>query len=287
MAIKGLLIIGEAINDSIPSTRKLYDAGDMGGILGLARMQDEGGADYIDVNVGRRPPSQMADVVRRVQDVTSKPLSIDTPDAELAKAGLGAYDPARAGGKAPVLNSISPMRKEMLGLLGIRRFMPVLLVSERAEGGGFKPNRTAEDTFATAREMLTAARRSGLGNEQCIIDPGIAPIGGDLEGNLKRLLGALRMIRDDSEFGGVHVSVGLSNFTHMLPAKRAGGSPVRSALESAFLTLAMPFGLDMVIGSVKRKYELLPPDHPAMACIRDVLSLEGYDAVERVMEFYN
>ena len=52
MAIKGLTIIGETINDSVPSTNKLFEADDIDGLLELARMQDEKGAAYIDVNVG-------------------------------------------------------------------------------------------------------------------------------------------------------------------------------------------------------------------------------------------
>ncbi len=67
-------------------------------------------------------------------------------------------------------------------------------------------------------------------NADCIIDPGIAPIGSDSEGNLHRLIAALELIRKDSDFAGVHVSVGLSNFTVMLPAKRADGSPGQRAL---------------------------------------------------------
>ena len=54
---------------------------------------------YIDVNVGPRSPEFMADLVRKIQQVTAKPLSIDTPDPEIARAGLEAYDPARAGGQ--------------------------------------------------------------------------------------------------------------------------------------------------------------------------------------------
>jgi len=96
----------------------------------------------------------------------------------------------------------------------------------------------------------------------------------------------LEMIRDDAELAGVHLSVGLSNFTVMLPPKRADGSPVKGPLESAFLTKAMPLGLDMVIGSVKRKYELLPPDHPAMECLEDCLKLSGFEVIMRVREFY-
>ena len=104
---------------------------------------------------------------------------------------------------------------------------------------------------------------------------------------MHRLIGALEMMHDDAFFDGVHVSVGLSNFTVMLPPKRADGSPVKGPLESAFLTKAMPLGLDTVIGSVKRKYNLLDADHPAMECLEDCLKARGFDVLMRVREFYS
>ena len=107
MPLEGLTIIGESINDSVPSTKKLFDANDIPGILNLAKTQDEGGAAYIDVNVGPRSPEFMAEMVAKIQQVTAKPLSIDTPDPAIAKAGLEAYNLDRAGGKKPVINSIS------------------------------------------------------------------------------------------------------------------------------------------------------------------------------------
>jgi hypothetical protein len=42
----------------------------------------------------------------------------------------------------------------------------------------------------------------------------------------------------------------------------------------------------MVIGSVKRKYEKLAPEHPAMACLNECLKLQGFDVLMRVREFY-
>ena len=72
MPIEGLRIIGESINDSVPSTHELLEAGDMAGLVELARLQDERGAAYIDVNVGSRSPELMAELVRRIQDVTAK-----------------------------------------------------------------------------------------------------------------------------------------------------------------------------------------------------------------------
>lgn len=288
MAIEGLTIIGESINDSVPSTKKLFDAGDIDGVLELARSQDEGGAAYIDVNVGSRPAEFMADLVRRIQQVTSKPLSIDTPDAELARAALEAYDPAKAGGQRPVLNSISALRAEMFDLYRVQPFMPILLISEQEVDGRRAACRTAEETHQAARRLVAMflERCPGVTPQDCILDPGIAPIGSDTEGNLHRLVGALERMRDDAALAGAHRSVGLSNFTVMLPSKRADGSPVKGPLESAFLTIAMPLGLDMIIGSVKRRYERLDESHPAMVCLRDCLKASGFEVLMRVRQFY-
>jgi cobalamin-dependent methionine synthase I len=290
MAIPGLTIIGESINDSVPSTKKLFDENDAAGLLELARSQDEKGAAWIDVNVGLRPPEFMADLVRRIQTVTAKPLSIDTPDPAIAEAALRAYDPARAGGRKPVLNSVSPLRLAMFDLYKVRPFLPILMSSERYEPGAGcgNANRTAGETRDTARALLEEARRRlpGFTNDQAIVDPGIAPVGTDCEGQLKRVLESLALIHADPFFAGVHMSVGLSNFTVMLPSKTKDGSPVKGPLESAFLTLAMPRGLDMIIGSTARKYEILAAGHPALACLEDILRLEGVETLLRLKEFY-
>ncbi|MGD0782801.1 MAG: dihydropteroate synthase [Candidatus Aminicenantales bacterium] len=289
MPIPGLTIIGESINDSVPSTKKLFDANDIPGLLDLAKSQEEKGAAYLDVNVGARSPEFMTGMVLAVQRVTALPLSIDTPDPALARAGLMAFDPAKAGGRMPVLNSISPLRTGFFDLAAIRPFKPILMACERMEDGEGRPNRTAEETWRTAKVLLAEARRRipGFTNDQAIVDPGIAPVGSDHEGQLKRVLESLALLHGDPDFAGAHVSVGLSNFTVMLPSKRADGSPVKGPLESAFLTLAMPLGLDTIIGSTVRKYEILPDGHPALACLEDILRLEGFDTLMRVKEFYS
>ena len=288
MAIEGLMIIGESINDSVPSTNKLFESGDIDGLLELARFQDERDAAFIDINIGPRSPEFMAELVARIQGVTAKPLAIDTPDPEIAKAGLEAYDPARAGGAKPILNSVSPLRLEMFDLHAVRPFRPVLLISEQMVDGRSGPCHTADETYQAAKHLADQARAGGrnIPNEDLIFDPGIAPVGSDAEGNLKRLVTAVKMIHDDPDLAGVHFSVGLSNFTVMLPPKCADGSPVKSPLESAFLTKTMPLGLDMVVGSVKRNYRLLEPDHPAMLCLEDVLKADGFDGIMRVRDFY-
>jgi cobalamin-dependent methionine synthase I len=288
MPVAGLKIIGESINDSVPSTKKLYEANDLEGLKALAKLQDEKGASFIDVNVGQRSPEFMAEMVRMVQSVTSKPLSIDTPDPVIAEAGLRAYDPKRAGGAMPILNSISALRMNMLDLYKIQPFMPIVIISERVENGVSRPNRTAQDVYETGKQMLDLLKNGPyrIQDHQCIFDPGIAPIGSDTEGYTRNLIESLRLMKNDPAFARCHRSVGLSNFTVMLPSKRPDGSPVKGPLESAFLTRAMPLGLDMIIGSVSRNYQILADDHPAMKCFDDVVKLEGYDRIMRVQEFY-
>ncbi len=288
MAIDGLQIIGETINDSVPSTKKLFDSSDVDGLLALARFQDERGAAYIDVNVGARPPEFMAELVGKIQGVTAKPLSIDTPDPEIARAGLEAYDQGRAGGEKPILNSVTSLRAGMFDLYATQPFKAILLISEHVVEGQSRPCHTAEETFQAAKDLVGTFRQRGHGvtNDDCVLDPGIAPIGSDAQGNIHRLIAAMEMVHADADLAGVHASVGLSNFTVMLPPKCADGSPVKGALESAFLTKAMPLGLDMVVGSVKRNYRRLPADHPAMVCLEDCLKLDGFDVIMRVREFY-
>lgn len=288
MAIEGLSIIGESINDSVPSTKKLFEANDIDGIMALAKAQDEGGAAYIDVNVGLRSPGFMADLVKKVQTVTAKPLSIDTPDIEIAAAGLEVYDPARAGGRPPILNSIAATRIGMFELYKRQPFMPILLSSEHEENGESRPNRTGHENYATAKFLLETAHEAwNIPNDHLIFDPGIAPIGSDTEGINKMVVESLRLMHEDPNFKGAHRSVGLSNFTVMLPPKCADGSPVKSPLESAFLTIAMPLGLDTIIGNVKRNYQLLEAGHPALVCLQETLAAEGYDSLMRVMAFYS
>jgi len=290
MGIPGLTIIGESINDSVPSTHTLFEENDMDAIVELASFQAEKGAAYIDVNIGLRPPAYMAEIVNKIQEHISIPLSIDTPDPEIAAAGLEAYDAGRAGNRKPILNSISEARLEMFDLYQLQPFVPVLLITEGMDdSGSMIMNKSTEQTCATAKSMVRIARDRipDVTNDLLILDPGIVPIGSDSQGNFKRLMDTIKMIHEDKDLAGINMSVGLSNFTQMLPPKKPDGSPVKGPLESAFLTMAMPMGFNTIVGSVKRKYALLPDDHPAMQCLRDILEMDGIEVVMRVIQYYS
>lgn len=290
MGIPGLTIIGETINDSVPSTHTLFEENNIDGIVDLAKFQAEKGAAYIDVNVGSRSPELMREIVKKIQNTISFPLSIDSPDPIIASAGLQEYIAELAGNKKPVLNSISEARLDMFDMYSKQPFIPILLITEGLDNSGeMIMNKEAEQIYSTAKKMVGIAREriKDIPNEEIILDPGIMPIGSDSKGDFKRLIEAMKLIHNDKDLFGINMSVGLSNFTAMLPSKKADGTPVKSQLENAFLTMAMPLGLNFVIGSVKRKYSLLQENDPAMQCLYDVLNLEGVDAIMRVMMFYS
>ena len=67
----------------------------------------------------------------------------------------------------------------MFDLYKIQPFKPILLVSENVVDGRSKPCHTAEETYEAAQQLVKTflARCPGATNDDCIIDPGIAPIG--------------------------------------------------------------------------------------------------------------
>jgi len=283
MGIQGLKIIGETINDSIPKTGRLFEKGDLNGILELAKFQESMGADYLDLNIGQREPELMADLVKLLQKNISIPLSMDSPDIEIVRAGLEAYDLTKAKGKIPILNSISETRMEMFDLWAIRPFKVILIASERKEGSRAKKNEMGEDVLETAKAKSAPHH---MINDDLIIDPGIAPIGADVDGTAKMALDAIRWICQDPNMKGIHFSVGLSNFSAMLPSKRSDGLPVRMAMENAFLTLALPLGLDYIIGNVTKDYKLLDEEDPAYIAVKEAMDLGGMESIMRIREFY-
>ena len=289
MADLNLKIIAEKINDSVSGTHKLFEAEDFEGLVALAKKQADEGASYIDINVGPRSPELMVKLVQAIQNVVSVPLCIDSPDFELQKAGLTAYDPKKAGGAKPLVNSISELRMEFVGLAKIQPVKFIVLCTESSVDGNLKPNETGEEIFAAGLRVSKVIKEkcSYLTNDDLFFDPGMGPLGADMNGITNATIDAVKLIHESEDLQGCHMSVGLSNFSVQLPSRTAGGDLVKTPLESAFLTLTNPIGMDHVIGSTKKKYRNLDDGHPALETVKDILKLEGFDRLMRIQEFYS
>lgn len=291
MVIENLKIIGERINPGFRSTKLLFDNEDIDGLRALAAQQVGKGASYLNINVGDlalKKPEFMVEVVKAVQGVVCVPLSFDFPNADVQALCLKTYDRHKAGGAPPFVNSISELRWEMLDLLKICHCRFVLMASERRQDGKRIANKTANEVHQTAVRMARKCLDSGNGLtlDDLFVDVSIGPIGADMEGLTRMAVDAVRAIGADPDLRGIHMSVGLSNIGIMLPKLARDGTALQPQIESAFLTLAVPCGLDTVLATAGRDYAFLPADNLVMRGVRESLELDGIDAVLRIQQIY-
>jgi 5-methyltetrahydrofolate--homocysteine methyltransferase len=283
-------IIGERINPGFKSTRALFDNEDLPGIQALAVKQAEAGALYQNVNIGARAltdPDWMARVIEAIQEVVDTPLSFDFPSKEVQAICLACYDPAKAGGELPIVNSITEHRWDLMELYGEHKFKVILMASERVEDGVAKGNKTAEEIYSTARRAsLRLLNDYGMPLDHIFIDMSVSAIIADTEGLNSSTVEAIRLIGADAELQGVHMMGGLSNIGQQLPPKAADGSDLKHSLENAFLTLTVPHGFDYVLGTPWRGYEELADDHYVLSTYKHFLEQRGSNALRAVRKFY-
>lgn len=285
-----LRFIGERINPGFKSTRALFEQEDLPGIQALALRQAEAGASWLNVNIGARALTDldwMTRVISAIQQVVTVPLSFDFPNRAVQAHCLEVYDRARAGGAAPLVNSITEQRWEPMTLYRPGRFKVVLMASERLEGGAAQPNKSAGQIHATARRCaLRLMHEHGLAADDIFVDLSISAIVADTEGLNRATLDAVGLIGSDPDLRGVHLMGGLSNIGQQLPAKAADGSDLKHQLENAFLTLAVPRGFDTVLGTPWRRYAPLADDNPVLLAYRNFLEHTGSNALRAVRKFY-
>ena len=283
-------IIGDRINPGFKSTKALLDADDMPGMQALAVRQVESGAVALDFTIGARAKNDaefLVRVIRAVQDAVAVPLCFDYPEPAVQRVCLEAYDPAKANGAKPIINSMAETRWDMVGLLKIRPCTVMLMASERMDGGIARPNKTAAEIANTAkRAALRLVSEHGLALDDVIVDVSISALVADTTGMNREALAAIAMIGSDPELQGLHISGGLSNIAQQLPPKAADGSDLKKQLECAFLTLARPLGMDMVLGTPWRDFQMLPEDNFVLAAFRHFLEQSGSNALRAVRKFY-
>lgn len=228
-----MLIIGELINATRGAVREAILKKDSGYISGLARLQDEAGAHYLDVNVSTGPGNQQREIddmkwaISVIRDVSEKPLAIDTTSRDVLEAGL------RTHGSGAMVNSISAEkgRLESFILLALEHDSLAVVLPIGEEG----IPKDVSSRLQVSRDILKVAEREGLASEKLYFDPLAMPLGVDHNGCAI----ALNTICSFKKELGVKTTIGLSNISH--------GLPRRGLLNGAFLTLALQKGLDSLI----------------------------------------
>jgi 5-methyltetrahydrofolate corrinoid/iron sulfur protein methyltransferase len=264
------------MNSSFARAARAWKDRDLAGYQRLARLQAELGADYLTLNIDGtqsmrvRPEEMFAflpDLIPALQEATSVPLAFDNPSAEFHRRCLEVYDPAKSG--RPIVNSVAASRHhldEMLDLVLDYDTLVVGMASEKFVDGGSAQCLSADDVYGSAQRLVAMLReKAGRCNDEIIIDPGLAPVGADTYGLVNMGLDAMRRIRRDPDLEGVHLSVGLTNFSFGIP--RA----IREQIESAYLTLAVDAGLDFVLGNPEKKLHLVDRDDRCLQVVAKAL----------------
>ncbi len=290
MAIPGVGIIGDRINPGFKATKALLEAEDIAGLQALAVRQVQAGAWGIDVTIGPRGYKDshfLTEVIKALQAAVDVPLCFDYPDKGVQEVCLKAYDPAKAKGRKPLVNSLAETRLEMLDLFKIRPFQVVLMASERLEDGAAKSNKLTSEVLGLAKRMSAIlARDHGVSRADMFVDVTIHSLVSDLEGLTKMALEAIQAVRQDPDLNGIHIMGGLTNIGNMLPPLKFDNLPLRQLVENAFLTLAVPLGFDTIMGTPWNDFRMLPDDNVVLQTLREFTELKGLNAMRRLRQLW-
>ncbi len=263
--LNGVRVIGERIN---PTGKKRFQQAlreyDLNYILERGIEQQDAGADILDVNVGLPgldEPNMMKDVVKALQSVVTLPLQIDSSDPKAIEMGL-----RYANGKA-IVNSVNGKKEVLDTVLPIVKKYGAGVVGLTMDEKGIP--KTAEERFAIAERILSAALAHGIPREDVYIDCLTLTVSAQQE-QAKETLTAVRRVTEEL---GLHTVLGVSNISF--------GLPDRMRITESFLTQAMYCGLDMPIINPNQKQIM-----DAVATFK-VLSGEDVDSAAYIERFAN
>jgi 5-methyltetrahydrofolate--homocysteine methyltransferase len=198
----------------------------------LAKSQEAAGASYLDINVDEFS----TDVEERVklmkwtvdvaQSAVSIPMSIDSSNEDILKAGLEACDTERG---RPMVNSVSLERQDAIAVAAEHN--AVVIASAAGEEG--LPANT-EERMANLDRLIPMLKEAGFEDGDLHIDPLVFPISVD-GNNGNGFIDAVAMVRE--KFGAdVHIVAGLSNVSF--------GMPGRKLINQVFTYMAVEKGAD-------------------------------------------
>jgi 5-methyltetrahydrofolate--homocysteine methyltransferase len=277
IATRPFTLIGELMNNSFARAREAFQNRDLRKYQQLARRQSDLGADFLTLNIDGtqsmrvRTEEMLAflpDLIPAIQEATSTPIAFDNPDVEFHTKALGIYE--RTAGNQPILNSLAASREKldrMIELVAEHDTKVIVMASEKFAPGGGAQCLSAREVYETTKRFVEILRqRADRANDEIIIDPGLAPIAADTYGLVNMSLDAMRLIRSDPDLAGIHISVGLTNFSFGVPKQ------IREGLENAYITLGLEAGLDFVLGNPEKKLHPLTDDSKYLKVVREALA---------------
>ncbi|MDD5094906.1 MAG: dihydropteroate synthase [Dehalococcoidia bacterium] len=228
-------IIGENIHIISKSVREAIETRDKAVIQNLARRQVDGGAAFLDLNIGPRKKDGievMQWMVETVREVTDIPLSLDTTNATAVEAGLKMLPPKT------IINSTNadPERMRVLMPMAAKYDAMLICLTLRATG---LPTSADERAEIAAVDIMTAAAEYGLPLENIILDPLVMTVNGT-QSHGPEVIKAVQVFKTLND-PPLLTTCGLSNVSNSCPKE------IRPLLHLVYLAMLSGAGIDRPI----------------------------------------
>jgi 5-methyltetrahydrofolate--homocysteine methyltransferase len=227
-----MIVIGEKINGAIPRAAEAITSRDSEYIRSLVQAQESCGADYLDICAGTTSSEEyeaLCWLIDVVQNVSIKPICIDSPNPEVLKQVLPKI--AQPG----LVNSISMEGNKCDVLLPVLKENPEWgVVALACDNSGIAEK--AENKTAIALALIEKAATYDVMPDRIYLDPLVLALS-TVETSAIEFTEAIKMIK--RKHPTIKVTAAVSNISYGMPARRI--------INSIFLAMCIESGLDSVI----------------------------------------
>lgn len=227
-----MFVIGELINGMYLKAGNAIKNRDESAIQKLAIEQVKAGADALDINCGPASKNPVEDIkwlVRVIQEVTDKTLTLDSSKPTVIESGLSVI-------KNPVIiNSTTADEDKLKTLVPLAKKYNAKLIGLTISNKGIP--QTKDQRMELAAMIVSACIEQGFNVENLYIDPIVLPVN-VAQAQMADILESIKEFKIISEPSPKTI-VGLSNVSQ--------GTNNRSLINRTFLTMAVFSGLDAAI----------------------------------------
>ncbi|MEG0614733.1 MAG: dihydropteroate synthase [Oscillospiraceae bacterium] len=222
-----MIILGEKLNSSIPSTLEAIQSGNDEKIITLCKLQEDAGANFLDVNtaiVGDEEISAMLHILEIAQANTSCGIMLDSPNVDVIKAVIGKIE-----GREIIINSIT--LDERHELISVAKAYNAGVVALPLTEDGIPD--TAEERLENVKKLVEILTSEGIEMDKIYIDIIVESLA--VNGNAATTaIKTCELVREN--FPEIHITGGLSNISF--------GLPKRMNVNTAFISALVCAGLD-------------------------------------------
>ena len=227
-----MFVIGERINGMFQNVRKAIQDRNKEVIHDVAQKQIEGGADALDINVGPskgKAVDNMLWLIEAVQEVTDRPLCIDTPKFDVMQEALKACKNPR------LINSTKATEEELERYVALAVETSSQLIALTIDASGVPAS--VDGRVMMGATIVTKAMEGGLNIPDIYIDPIILPVNVAPKGpqNVMEAIRQLKLLSDPPP----KFVIGLSNVSQSCRETHL--------INRIYLAMAIAAGLDAAI----------------------------------------